>query len=91
MCLFAINDFTSFIRDFENEVRSSQLVTLIEGVLTGTESDRNYVIRTLHDQYSTGNVMSISSADVLLLCFLLFQVLYYTPHAFTDLYVTLDS
>ena len=61
-------------RDFEIEVRSSQLVTLVEGVLTGTETDCSYVIRTLHDHFSTSNVLCIMPADVLLLSFMLLQV-----------------
>lgn len=62
----------SNVRDFEIAAKSSQLVTLLEGVLTGAETDVTYVMRSVHDHLLANSPTSPS--EVLILAVQLLQV-----------------
>ena len=53
-------------------VRSSALVSLVEGLLTGADVNVDTIIRAIHEH--TVSAYSVSSAEVLLLAFLVQQV-----------------
>eukprot|EP00602_Paraphysomonas_sp_CaronLab_P007358 CAMPEP_0185034758 /NCGR_PEP_ID=MMETSP1103-20130426/24887_1 /TAXON_ID=36769 /ORGANISM="Paraphysomonas bandaiensis, Strain Caron Lab Isolate" /LENGTH=2224 /DNA_ID=CAMNT_0027571539 /DNA_START=141 /DNA_END=6815 /DNA_ORIENTATION=+ len=64
----------SNVKDLEAFSRGSQLVTMMEGVLTGSsEMDRPYVVRAIHDLLFNGP-SSIGSVDVMMLAFLVLQI-----------------
>ena len=67
----ALENITS-IQDFENTVRSSQLVTCLEGFLTGAESDHKNVIIYIRDMISA--CPCLVSTDSLILAFYLLQI-----------------
>jgi hypothetical protein len=60
-------------KDFETSARGSQIITLIEGILTGTETDVQYVVKSVHEHLISST--SISSPEVLLLGAVLLQVI----------------
>lgn len=59
-------------KDLEASARGSQIITLIEGILTGAESDVQYVVKSVHEHLISS--MSICSSEVLVLGAVLLQV-----------------
>ena len=61
------------VRDFDRAMKSSQLVTHMEGLLSGAETDVKAVVLAIHDMIMASP--SISPSEVLVLAFQLLQVL----------------
>eukprot|EP01041_Mallomonas_annulata_P004581 gene4581-9106_t len=61
------------MRDFETTLRGSLLVTMVEGVLIGAETDTEGVGRSLHEYIITCG--AVTSAEVLVLAFQVSQVI----------------
>jgi hypothetical protein len=60
------------VKDFENAVKGSQLITLLEGLLTGAETDIEYVSRAVHEHLVATS--TAESSEVLVLAFQVLQV-----------------
>ena len=65
--------YEASVHHFDDIMKSSQLVTHLEGLLSGAEADVDEVIRTIHEiVFATS---SISPSEVLILAFQLLQVM----------------
>ncbi len=63
----------SNLKDFEDSLSSSQLISIIEALLSGTESDVNYTIISIHEQIMSST--SIKPSEVVALSVHLLQIL----------------
>ena len=63
----------SNLKDFEDSLSSSQLLSIIEALLSGTESDVNYTIISIHEQIMSS--ASIKPSEVIALSVHLLQIL----------------
>ena len=72
LCLGCCVCLRGAFREFDSSSRESQLTTLLEGVLNGTESDNDYVLRSIHDIIL--NSASVVPSELLILALELLQV-----------------